>query len=620
MISRKMSFRRPKRWLAQDKDGLYTPPFYISKITPTCSLDKVTRRWIRNANDERAAQEAGCRFSESAGDYTINWVTSSCYLYEGDKAGQLMDINDWQYEWFKQVYGWMIFDEERDEWVRRFNQATAWIAKKNAKSPTLASNGLYLLSADGELGQHCYSLARDAGQARIAHNHAINMVDQMPYELRQDYKINNTTGLITHLPTRSTYSIVAGQNIKSTEGFNGSTLTDETHVVDEKLIESVKRAGISRKEPLRIEMSTAGDTAEGYGRDRYFYGLNVQKGEIYAPRYYFLDFSVDNTNTTIDDYNDEEKVRQFVRRANPTLGRIVRETEAMEDYKESRQKITNLIKFAQHRTNLWTSSGADWIATSDWSDCQLEYSIHDLVDYDCVAGLDLSKTRDMTALSVIFGVPIDDAINRFGWKQPKEFDHELVPFSVTDHWLPRNTARQYQRNIDFRPWEPKYIEIFEGKVISYSAIMERLAWLYDNFTLRAVGYDPYNSDVIVSRLETEYGWGDDMLVSVPQRMGVMGPVSKEFERLVLSESFIHPPNPLLDWQFGHCKCERDKQGNVRPVKPDKDSYQKVDGIVSLVIATCMYYYDDAGLVSGGLPGVQGIGEEAEEDETYANIN
>jgi phage terminase large subunit-like protein len=588
----------PERWASCLTAGIFHSRHYVENLKALRSVDDETKRWIRNANDERAAQE-GCRFSEEKGQFAVDWVSNYCHLYEGSKAGELMLLEDWQYEWFMQLYGWQRYDVELNKWVRRFNKADAWIPKKNGKSPTLAANGLYMLIGDGEMGQKCYSAARDGKQAMIAHKHAMHMVRMSP-SLDAECKINMQSGTITHVPTRSEFIIVTGQNNRSTEGFNGSVFVDEIHVVDSTLIERIKRAGISREEAVFIEMSTAGDNADGYGHAKYKYGCKVSRGDLYAPDFLFVDFSVDHDNVTIEDYRKKDKVEKMILATNPTLGRIIRKAEALSDYRDSLQSQTELIRFAQYRTNLWTASSANWIDPSDWQRCKKNYTLDDLKDYPCAAGLDLSKTRDMTALTLLFGVPDEDD------------EDKVKPYSLTYSWLPKPTVERYEEQVDMTPWvRGGWLETCPKKAIDYNLITDRLKWCNDNLDLRCVGYDPYNADTIVDDLEDDFD--EEQLVSIGQTMPNMGPATASLERLVLREEMHHNGNPIMRWQIGHCETVRDPMGNKRPCKPEANDYRKVDGIVSLVMATAMFYYPDSDITTESLPGLVGI-DVSDKDE------
>lgn len=573
----------PKRWEKMYAEKI---SFYINKLTPLSSIPSETKRWIRNAPDERAAQE-GMRFSEARGLEVVDWVQSNCVLYEGSRAGELITIDDWQFEYFMQLFGWLMLSDELGRWIRRFNQAGIWIAKKNAKSPTLAATGLYNLCADGELGNHCYSVARDGKQALISHTHAIKMVE-MSETLSRVCQIKKTDYSITHHPTKSTYTLVHADNSLSTEGFNGSIFVDETHVVDQAQIDRIKRAGISRDEPLHIEMSTAGNNADGYGYNRYCYGLRVSKMESsndYIPNFLFIDFSIDQ-KVSMDKLRDEEFVTSIAQACNPALGRILRLSEFKSDYRESVRSETELRQFAMYRLNLWLHGAISWVELADWLACansplkeeinyyednDRQYTLDDLREYPCVLGMDLSKVKDMTAISAIFAVPDENLGVR--------------PYTWTWHWMPRVTANSYNNHVDFyneefRPW----LHLMDTPTIDYKQIIDHLDWLYKTFDVRAMGYDVWNSTELVRILTDVMGWDETTLIKVPQSMRYLGPITQEFERWIIRKEVHHPNNSLLSWQVGHAALDMDRFGNYRIMKPPKGAYQKVDGLVSLMIA------------------------------------
>lgn len=584
--------RSPKRWQTALTEGIYNAPnFSIAKLKPVSSIDPVTRRWIRTASDERAAQE-GCRFSEKRGQFTVDWVENYCTLYEGDKAGQHLEVDDWQYEYFMQVFGWIFYSTDYNRWIRRFTAAGVWIPKKNAKSPTLAATGLYMLCGDGEQGQKCYSVARDGKQAMIAHAHAMEMV-RSSGPLLQVCKVNASTGTITHQPSRSKYIVVSGENRQSTEGFNGSLFVDEIHVVNQNLMDRLKRATISRSEPLHIEMSTAGDSGDGYGYSRYEYGKQIaacERDEDYNPNFYFLDFSVPK-ETPVEKLRDKEFVIRIGKIANPTLGRILTMRGFESDWRDSIQSQTELRKFAMYRLNLWTASGANWIDLEDWLACKRKYKLSQLKDYPCVGGLDLSKTRDMTAFSLIWAVPDTD----FG----------VRPYTWTWQWIPEEAARRYSSKVDLYRWAEKdTLIIVPGKTVDYEIVANRINWAVEQFDLKGVAYDQYYSKTLMDILYREYGWTEEMMTPIRQNMSMLAPATAELERLILRNEIVYNGNPVLNWQFGHCQVKEDGMGNKMPMKPQKDDYRKIDGIASLVNATALFYtneeiqsgYDDSMLL------------------------
>jgi phage terminase large subunit-like protein len=284
----------------------------------------VTAAWVRNPSDERAVAN-GCRFDPERGAYAVWWIERLCRLYEGEQAGERLELRgchqcgtyglppatdfddweaakpaaleratkyaecvaaghpiDWQYECVMRLFSWVRWSDKWKRWIRRFRQACIFVAKKNKKSPTLAAIGLYLLAGDGEPGQKVFLGAKDGQQARkIAGEHVVAMLEQSP-TLSAECALNRSTFRVTHRPTRSWLEPLSSSNSRtqeSKEGLNGSILIDEVHVVDRDFIRRINRAGISRSEPLHIEVSTAGNNPDGYGKERFDYALRVERGD-----------------------------------------------------------------------------------------------------------------------------------------------------------------------------------------------------------------------------------------------------------------------------------------------------------------------------------------------------
>src|SRR5215470_15025277 len=114
-------------------------------------MDGQTRAWLKCPADERAAAN-GCRFDEGRGRFVVEWIERYLRLYEGDWAGQPFRLLDWARDVTMRLFGWTRYSEKWGRQVRRFRQASIWVAKKSGKSPTLAAWGLYLLCGDGEKG------------------------------------------------------------------------------------------------------------------------------------------------------------------------------------------------------------------------------------------------------------------------------------------------------------------------------------------------------------------------------------------------------------------------------------------------------------------------------------
>lgn len=532
-------------------------------------VDKTTRDWIRNPSDEVAARN-GCRFEPALGQRVIDWWAKHLRLYEGAAwAGKPFLAHDWQIDATMRMYGWIKYSERwsnmlgHEQWVRRFRYAVIFIPKKNGKSPTLAAHALYLLCGDGEHGQKVFLAARDGLQARdIAGKHAVEMLKQSP-TLVHDCKINVTRGVIQHLPTASILQPIASADARSQEskeGLNGCVLVDEVHVVDRRFMKRVSRAGISRMQPFQIEVSTAGNNPDAYGKDRWDYCKKVEAGQIDDPTLFVA------IHAAPDDLSDEDLEADPVKygqMANPAWGRLIDQDEYLADYQTSKQSISDLADFKMYRLNIWQQSVNPWLRISAWNACAEDYTLEDLRGLRWFAGLDLSKTEDMTAL--VIAAPKDDKIY-------------LWPF----FWLPEQTARRNNHLVKFLDWaHGGHLVLTPGEVVDYAYVERQIAELHQDYGISQLLYDRTYAEDLTQRLEDNHGIER---AQFNQTIMTFAKPTAEFERMVISGKMKHPNHPILNWQAGHCNVRTDSNNNQRPMKPEKHDARKIDGVVAAIMA------------------------------------
>lgn len=582
--------------------------FYINKLPLLTALPPETRRWIRDASDERAAIEYGCRYNEARGQYAVDWIEGNCVLYEGHAAGQHMSAEDWQYELYMQMFGWLYFSEEwavrlgseSGGWIRRFVEVNGWVPKKNTKSPTLAAAGLYCLIADGEKGQKCYSVALDKKQAEISHAHAINFVRANP-TLAAYCQVHETTKEIIDHRTNSRYSIKAGAtagNRDRNEGLNGLLFVDEIHVVNEHQMAILARAGISRRQRLILQLSTAGTNLSGYGYKKCLQGRDniaaAGRGADFNPRLKHLEFAIP-PKTSLDDIRDKSKIDDFIRMANPTLGRIIVKDEIMQDWRESVPSDTKLTEFAMYRLGLWSSSGGIYLSESDWDKCVKPFRFKDVDSFPAALGCDFASKRDMCCIMLGFAVtttvfvpedPFDDS--------SEEVERQInIPYIQPYFFLPRKAVDRYKRQINFEEFEAKkLLTIVDGAAIRPEYIAAFINKLADRFDIRKVGSDScYSTDVAIS-LETNHGWDIQGEFSRYQLIGqtaaTIGPAVEQLQNIVLNQELAHRQNDMMSWQLGNITIIEDTNQNRRFSKSKSDDYRKIDGWQALVhLVFCM---------------------------------
>lgn len=547
------------------------------------AIDAVTRQWIRNAADQRAA-ESGFRFDAERAAHVCEFFPRFLRLYEGEKAGQQFKLIPWQADCLSRIFGWVKKSEFVGREVRRFRKACIFVPKKNGKSPLGAGVGLYLLTADGEQGQKVFSAARDGKQAGIVHTHARKMVESSP-ELMAVCKINQSTGRISHLPSSSFYDLLSGDNIQGQEGLNGSVIIDETHVVDQRLASVIEFMGASRTEPLQFEVSTSGSNPLGYGRRQYEYGREVNAGRFPDDAFFFETFEAPQ-DATDESLNDPE----IWKAANPSWGHTINGEEFEDSLKRSKRSLNDWTAFKMYRLNIWANSANPFIRAADWKKCQAEFDIDDVKHLPCIASLDLARRKDLTALALLFGPDEDECY----WLIPR-------------FWMPELRAKELTAEVPYLQWAASnHVTLTDGDICDYRVVEDELSGLFDEVRPSLLMFDPTFAHEMIQRLSESHGF--TALEFAQNSLPSWARPTQEFENLIVAGKLKHNGHPILSWQVGHVLA-KEYNGQIRPIRPNRGDHRTVDGVVAAIMAlagamdgpdsTSVYDRENRGFISIG---------------------
>ena len=213
--------------------------------------------------------------------------------------------------------------------------------------------------------------------------------------------------------------------------------------------------------------------------------------------------------------------------------------------------------------NQRVDAAAKWIASEDFNACV--GPLPDLAGRPCYAGLDLSSTQDLSALSICFA-PIE----------------ENEPFYTLHHaWCPSEAIKSRSKadRVPYDLWARQgFIEATPGTVVDYSYILKRIETIAKQYQLKAILIDRWGSQKIVKDM-TDLGL---TVIEFGQGFASMSPPAKELEKLILSRKIMFPENPALSWCFSNVIAEIDAAGNVKPSKAK--SREKIDLVVSTIMA------------------------------------
>jgi len=565
-------------------------------------------RWSRGTFDEAAISD-GAWFDIHRACFAVWWIERYCRLYEGEYAGEPLLLRgahsqwpvdpilsawgpatlakceqrssdylvafdagetvDWQYEAVMRTYGWVMWDEDRSKWSRRYKKASYWVAKKNKKSPTMAANMLYITVGDGEKGQNTFVGSKNATQVmKNVMRHMIAMVEQSP-ELAAECKIHKANKTIEHLPSRSAIWPMAGgdkRHKEALEGINGSLGIDETHVVDRDFMQITKRLGISRSEPMLQQFSTTGDDPDCYGHDQWKYCEAILDGSIIDHHYLAIMYAPPQDTTDEQLIDDPMK---FAAMANPALGHTVFKTELLSDFKESSLSPVEFASCKKYRFQIWQQSANPWLPISSWDACKSDRTLGSFAGQHCWLGGDFSRSRDMSAIVATFRDDDGD--------QP-----EFYQFAWA--WIVEGYARANKDKAEFLRWEQDGHLEFCDTVIRYSQIKAVIREIHSQTPITEFRHDEHMTGDMIYELDEELG-----ITGVPFAQSITGyakPVD-DMEAAIKSKTVHHDGNPVYRWQMQHAyaKPAVNNPDTKRIVKPSLGEVKKVDivqsGIMSL---------------------------------------
>jgi phage terminase large subunit-like protein len=119
-----------------------------------------------------------------------------------------------------------------------------------------------------------------------------------------------------------------------------------------------------------VEVSTAGNNPDSYGRERYEYAKQVEKDGT-DERTFVAIYEAPQDLTEAD--LDADPVR-YGKMANPTWGRIVKPGEFVSEYHAAKKSPADLADFMMYRLGVWQAAASPWLRESDWAACRREFA------------------------------------------------------------------------------------------------------------------------------------------------------------------------------------------------------------------------------------------------------
>lgn len=489
--------------------------------------------------------------------------------YKTEKVDQVFKFFSYLYTDHNQQFkleGWQAFIilalfglYYKDSDTRKYLYAFLFIGRKNGKTTFSAALQLYFMLADGVTFPQSVLVAGSQNQANDTAFKELRQMILCSPALNQRLEVQQSNKIIFKDRNRYGWCKTVPAIEDRLEGLNPtSCILDEIHTYkNAQKFNVIKNALGTKQNPMLFLISTA-----GYGKDSFCAqlvetGRNVLRNISEDDRFFYLLYELEEG----DDINDE---KVWIK-ANPGLGSIL-DIRLFKDQFNTNKSIPSLLSdFITKRFNMFLEENSQWIDNNILLSAFSDFTDEDVRELPCYLGIDLSSTRDLTSV-VCF------------WDSGDKFFVRPYFFFVKGD---NNSLRK--GNIDITRWvQDGHIIPCSTPTIDYDLVMNLINTLNAKYSVQGLFFDPWHFDRLLNECKQAGIW------CVPIRPGVKNfdGAIRFIEGLIYEKKLNIYNNKCLLWNFRNVVLYRDMNGNMKPNK--NDSADAIDGVVSLLNATCGY--------------------------------
>ena len=513
----------------------------------------IVGRWVKLVMEYlvKGLQDKLFYYDNKKANKAIKFIENFCHHCEG--RSDLIKLELWQKAIVASIFG--IVDKDG---VRQFREVVVIVARKNGKSLLASAIANYHLYLDGEYGAKVFCVAPKLDQADIIYNDIWQTVSTEP-ELerlikrrKSDYYVESTNSSVKKIAF----------NHKKSDGFNPSlTICDEISSwhgdAGLKQYEVMKSALGARLQPIILSISTAGYENEGIYDELIKRSTRFLLGDSKETRLLPFLFTIDDVSL----WNDINELQK----SNPNLGVSVSVDYLLEEIAVAEGSLSKKAEFLTKYCNIKQSSSQAWLNTIDVeAACGPELNIDDFRNSYCVAGVDLSRTTDLTCCSIVI-----------------EKNGELYVFAK--FYLPAEKIEEATERdgIPYKIYVQKgWLELSGDNFVDYKDCFNWFTELVrekEIYPLQ-VGYDRYSAQYLVQDMKAAGFHMDDVFQGWN-----LYPVLMEFEGMLKDRKIHIGDNALLKMHLLNSAIKMDvEQNKGKLIKLSQTDH--IDGMAALIDA------------------------------------
>lgn len=519
--------------------------------------DKIRRTYKKVVKDIKYPGEYF--YSPKRGNHILEFAENFCRHSKGKCGGKRVKLELWEKAHLATVFGFIDIEGNR-----KYRESILIVGKKNGKSLLASIVGLYMLTADGEMGPEVYAVATKKDQSKIIWLESKRMVRKSPALSKR------VRSLVAELDTDFNDGVFKplASDSDTLDGLNiHCVLMDEIHQWKQgKALYDIMADGVSaREQPLVYITSTAGTIREDIYDQKYDEAEMVINGyddpEGYKDEHLIaFIYEIDNRK----EWTDES----CWKKANPGLGTI-KNKQTLKDKVEKAKKNPLLVKnLLCKEFNIRETSSEAWLTFEQANNTET-FSIEDLKPRYGVGGVDLSSTTDLTAAKVLFKIPESEKI-----------------YTLSMYWIPEDLVekRITEDKIPYDIWiEKGYVRTCKGNKISYKDVKAWFVEIQEKYDIyiNMIGYDSWSAAYFVEDMQ-EY-FGKTAMIPIIQGKKTLSQPMKNLGADLENNLIVYNNNPVDKWCLCNTAVDIDRNDNIQPIKTSKPR-RRIDGTAALLDA------------------------------------
>lgn len=448
----------------------------------------------------------------------IKYIETFCHHHEGDLAPDLIKLELWEKADISIAFG--IVDKNG---LRQFREVIWVIGRKNGKSLLASAIASYMAFLDGEYGARVYFVAPKLDQARICYDAFFQMTKVEP-ELSELAKKRRTD---IYIESTNTSVQPLAFNAKKSDGLNPHLVVCDELAAWQgdqglKQYEVLKSALGARKQPMILSITTA-NYVEGIYDELMKRSTAVLNGTSKETRLCPFIYQIDD----VTKWNDINELKKSM----PNLSVSVSVDYMLEEIAIAEGSLSKKAEFLTKYCNIKQNSSVAWMdAQTIEKSFGRQYSLDDFKDCYGVMGIDLSRTTDLTAATLLV-----------------QKDGKIYTFAR--FYLPANKIEEATQ----REGVPYNLYVQRGflypsgdNFIDYHDVFDWCRELIEKYHIYIlqVGYDRYSSQYLINDMK-QYGFHCDDVFQGEN----LTPVIRETEGLMKDGKIELGTNDLLKLHF-----------------------------------------------------------------------